>query len=316
MRKVLIVGAGAVGSLFAARLTAAAVPVLLIGRRDHVAAIGSGGLTVEGIDAGTFRPEAATTIPAGLAPEATLLTTKSFDLAAAAGQLAEAVAPVPTGLLGNGLGIEETASAALQGGGWPRPELSLVRVVHTVPATLLGPGRVRASGRGEVVLPEPSMAGQGAPAVKVLLRLLSAAGFLLRTSRSFEVEIWRKVVVNAAINPVTAVHRVPNGALRDGPLRAEAELLLSEAVEVAQRATVAVSLETAGSDFERVVEATAANRSSMLQDIERGRPTEIDAISGEVLRRGERLGLRLPATRRAIHEVQRLASAASPSAQR
>lgn len=315
MPSVVVLGAGAVGSLFAARLCAAGASVLLVGRSAHVAAIRERGLTVEGVGPGTFRPEAVTHLSPGTAAEAVLLTVKSFDLPEAAGELGRAVAPTPTGLLANGLGLEEGTVRALRSAGWTRPESSLVRGVHTIPATLLGPGKVRATGTGEVVLPDPVAAGDASAAVRVLVSLLSRSGFPVRTSSTFELELWRKAVVNAAINPVTAVRGVANGTLRDGPARAEAEMLLSEAVAVARRAGIDLTLEMAVADLERVVRTTADNRSSMLQDLERGRPTELDAISGEILRRGQAFGLSLPATAQAIEAVRRRLREHEPRAQ-
>ena len=316
MRGVVVFGAGAVGSLFAARLVSAGEAVLLVGRPAHVAAIRADGLTVEGISPGTFRPEAVTELAPGTRAEAVLLTVKSFDLATAAGLLGRAVVPAPTALLVNGLGMEEVARHALRDAGWARPEVSLVRGVHTVPATLLGPGRVRANGTGEVVLPDPALAGGAEAAVEALVGLFSRGGFRVRTSPAFELELWRKAAVNAAINPVTALRGVKNGALAEGPAREEAELLLSEAVTVARRSGIDLTVEMALADLDRVVRATAENRSSMLQDIERGRPTELDAISGEILRRGRAYGLILPATARVIDGVRRELAGHGRSAQR
>jgi 2-dehydropantoate 2-reductase len=303
--RVVVLGAGAVGSLFGARLAAAGVPVLLVGRRAHVEAVRARGLVVEGVAPGTYRPDAATEVPRGIRASAVLVTVKSFDLASALDGLARAVPPTPTALLGNGLGLEAIAREALQGAGWPAVDAWLVRGVHTVPATLLGPGRVRASGTGEVVLPTPQAAGVAARAVEEVSTLLTRAGIPVRTSPEFDLELWRKAAVNAAINPVTAARGVPNGALLDGPARDEAKRLLEEAVAVARGSGVDLSLATARADLDRVVRATAENRSSMLQDVERGRPTELDAISGEILRRGAKLGLELPATARAVEAVRR-----------
>jgi len=305
VRPVVVLGGGAVGSLFAARFSAAGESVLLVGRPAHVAAIRERGLAVEGVGAGTFRLDAVTELKPGTDAEAALLTVKSFDLPGAARELGRAVLPAPTGLLANGLGLEDGAMRALREAGWPRPEASLVRGVHTIPATLLGPGKVRASGTGEIVLPDPIQAGEASAAVRALEALFARAGFPVRTSPAFEGEVWRKAAVNAAINPVTALRGVTNGALVDGPARAEAERLLSEAVMVAREAGVDLTLGTAVADLDRVVRATAENRSSMLQDVERGRPTELDAISGEILRRGRASGLSLPATAQAIEGVRR-----------
>ena len=316
MRTVVVLGAGAVGSLFGARLAAAGNAVLLVGRPAHVRAIREGGLTVEGLDPGTFHLSAATELAPGTPADAVLVTVKSFDLAVAASTLARAIPPTATALLGNGLGIEVGAARALHEGGWKEPEASVVRAVHTVPATLLGPGRVRASGTGEVVFPSPESAGRAGAAVRTLVETFVGAGFRVRTTPTIELELWRKAAVNAAINPVTALRRVPNGALRDGPARQEAQLLLAEAVDVARAAGVDLSLETAVTDLDRVLAATAENRSSMLQDVERGRPTELDAISGEILRRGRAHGLKLPATELAVERLRPPAPGPTRSAQR
>ena len=316
MSRVVVLGAGAIGSLFGARLARAGEAVLLVGRPAHVEAIRARGITIEGVGPDQLSVEAATSLQPGSSADVVLLTVKSFDLRSAASLLARALPPAPTALLGNGLGIEEIAGRELAAGGWAEPAREIVRAVHTVPATLLGPGRVRASGTGEVVLPDPATAGDARAAVMTVVELFTRAGFEVRTSRRFELELWRKAAVNAAINPVTATLGLPNGALRDGPPRAAAERLLAEAVEVAQRSGIPLELATARADLERVVRATAENRSSMLQDVERGRPTEVDAISGELLRRGAALGLELPATHRAVEEVLRTVRGRTEPAQR
>jgi 2-dehydropantoate 2-reductase len=316
VRTVVVLGAGAVGSLLGARLASSGASVLLVGRPEHVRAIQADGLRVEGIDPGTFPLRAATGLASGTAADLILLTVKSFDLASAAVELARAMPPTPTVLLGNGLGIEETAARALREGGWERTGPWLVRAVHSVPATLVRPGTVRATGTGEVVFPLPGSVGEASNAVDLAVEVFSRARFTVRTTADFPLEIWRKAVVNAAVNPVTAIRGVANGGLSTGPAREEALALLGEAVRVAQRSGVDLSLEVSTADFDRIVRATAENRSSMLQDVDHGRPTELDSISGEILRRGRRLGLSLPATSRAIEEVRRRLDERSRSAQR
>ncbi len=306
--RIVVLGAGATGSVFGARLCAAGESVVLVGRPEHVRAIHASGLTVEGVGAGTFRPDTVVELPAGTTADAVLVTVKSFDLAGAVTALARVVAPTPTVLLGNGLGLEEVARAAASHAGWAEPERWIVRGVHTVPATLLGPGRVRAAGTGEVVLPDPLP-----EPLELFDGLFRKAGVPVRRSSAFEKELWRKAVVNAAVNPVTALHGVANGRLLEPPLRTEADRLLAEAVEVAWAAGIDLPLAEARSDLDRVLRSTAENRSSMLQDLDRGRPTEVDAISGEILRQGSSWGLDLPATRRVVEALR--ARAASPSSE-
>ncbi len=303
---VVVLGGGAVGSLFAARLVRCGRSVELVGRADHVAAIRANGLTVLGPTPETFRLRAETELAAGTEAEAVLLTVKTFDLERAATELARAIPrPVPTLLTQNGLGIEPTAHAALAAGGWTAPAAWAVRAVHSVPATWVRPGVVRAAGEGEVLLPVPEERPESAAVLRFFARLLTDAGLLVRAVPRFEREVWRKALVNAAINPVTATHGVENGRLLEGPERAEALALLAEARRAAAFAGHDFSEEESVRDFERVARATAANRSSMLQDLERGRPTEIESISGEIVRIAAARGVDLPRTRAIVEEVRR-----------
>lgn len=305
---VVVYGAGAVGSLFGARFRAAGRPVLLVGRPAHVAAIRAHGLRVVGSGPGTFDCGAATEIPTGYRAELALLTVKTFDLASAASALGRSLAPLPILLPQNGLGLEPVASAALRAGGWSDPDREIVRAVHSVPATWVEPGVVRAAGTGEVTLATPRDDLPAADGLRKFVDLFRSAGFSVRTVPSIDREVWRKAVVNAAINPVTALHRVPNGALREGPLREEALGLLREACSVGASVGLGPSPEEAAADLDRIVRATAENRSSMLQDLDRGRPTEIEAISGEILRQGQARGIPLPATRAAVLAVRAAAT--------
>lgn len=301
--RVVIFGAGAVGSLFGAYLDQAGHSVLLVGRGEHVAAVRANGLKVTGRLEGTFRVDAAVELPPGPAPDAILLTVKTFDLSPAAGALGRAVRPgTPILLPQNGLGVEEVARQALAAEGWMEPEVALVRAVNLVPATWVGPGEVRAAGDGEVILPEHR--GPAAEAIGRFDQLLRGAGIRVRSVEDFDHEVWRKAVLNAAVNPVTAVHGVLNGRLLDSPYREEADQLLLEAAQTARMAGVPVTDSEARADLERVLRATAENRSSMLQDLDRGRPTEIDAISGEILRIGRLHGLELPRTAQAVADVR------------
>ena len=305
--RIAVVGAGAVGSLFGAGLARAGHSVLLVGRPALVAAVRDRGLLVLGSGEAVYHLDATSQIEFREPyPEAALLTVKTFDLESAAESVARALPrPVPLLLPQNGLGVERKASAALVRGGWNDPAPWSVRAVHSVPATLVAPGVVRVAGSGEVVLPDPAAAGPSTPRIELFRDLLRAAGFTVRTPPDFEREVWRKALVNAAINPLTAVLGVRNGELLIGETRTRALLLLTEARRAAQAAGFTFSEEEVVADFERVARATAQNRSSMLQDLDRGRPTEIEAISGEILRVASEHGIDIPATRVIVDEVRR-----------
>lgn len=301
--RVVIFGAGAVGSLFAAYLDRAGHSVLLIGRADHVAAVRANGLRVTGRIEGTFRVDAAVDLRPGPTPDAVLLMVKTFDLKQAAASLGRAVRPgTPILLPQNGLGAEEVVRTALLAEGWMEPEAALVRAVNSVPATWVAPGEVRAAGDGELVLPERR--GPAAEAVARFEQLFRGSGLRLRSAEDLPREVWRKALVNAAINPVTAIYGVANGRLLESPYREEVDELLGEAARTARAAGIPLSDTEARTDLVRVLRATAENRSSMLQDLERGRPTEIEAISGELLRVARAHHLELPFTEHAVARVR------------
>ncbi|MGA7476949.1 MAG: 2-dehydropantoate 2-reductase [Thermoplasmata archaeon] len=313
--KILIVGAGAVGSLLGALLQEGGYSVQLVGRADHVAALQGQGLRVSGPRPRVVPLEASASIPAGTEADVVLVTTKTFGLAPATTEVARVLAPRPVLFLQNGLGILAAARAALRNGGWTDPAAYAVRGVNSIPATWVGPGEVRETGPGEILLPVPSEAGPSAGAARLFRMMFAGARVPVEAVPEFEREVWRKALVNAAVNPVTAARGVTNGELLEEPRRTEALRLLGEALAVARAVGFDFTSEEVTRDFERIVRATASNRSSMLQDLDRGRPTEIDAISGEILREAERHGLDLPATRAIVAEITARSSRAAPGPQ-
>lgn len=144
--------------------------------------------------------------------------------------------------------------------------------------------RAELRGEGEVVLP------RGAEEVAEALRL---GGARVRVVDDIEPLRWAKLVVNAAINPVTAILKAPNGVVAEDPWAgALAEMLALEAAEVAKAAGYPVD-DPVGAVM-AVARSTARNVSSMAQDLARCRPTEVDFINGAVVKYGERLGVQTP----------------------
>lgn len=302
--RLIVFGAGALGGLLGARLVPAGARVLMVGRPPTVEAIRAKGLIVEDSPPVAVHPEAVERLPDGAEADALLLTIKSADLEGAADEIARAFpSGVPIVVLGNGLGIEERLARRLAERGWHHAATFVVRAVTSLPSTWVAPGVVRPGGAGEIVL--AGIEDRAIPPIAERLRLLlESGGIRVRVVADLPHEIWRKALVNAAINPVTADHGIANGAIVEDPWRGQALALLREARAVAH----ALGQDFAEDEIERdlwtVVRATAANRSSMLQDLDRGRPTEIDAISGEILRLGRRHGLALPATERVARRIR------------
>jgi 2-dehydropantoate 2-reductase len=212
-----------------------------------------------------------------------LALVKSWQTARAAGQLRACLRADGVALtLQNGLGNREALAAEL---GAERVALG----VTTTGATLLSSGRVRPGGEGVVSIGAHERLGD-------LLPVLEKAGFTLSAADDLDSLLWSKLAINAAINPLTALLGVPNGALLER--RAAHELLIELAREVQAVAAaqgIRLTFEDAAAAAEDVARRTAANHSSMYQDIQRGAPTEIDAICGAVVEAGERAGVATPA---------------------
>jgi 2-dehydropantoate 2-reductase len=267
---IAVVGAGSLGSLLGGVL-AREHDVTLVGREPHVARVDSDGLHVTGIENFHVEPAARTDPPerADLA----VVAVKSYDTAATAEQLVECDLDACLSVQ-NGMGNEEALAAEL--------DCPVLAGTCTYGARLDGPGTVAFTGRGEVVLGARE-GGESAAAERVG-EAFQSAGVETTVAADMPRRLWEKLAVNAAINAATALSRVQNGALVEGPGGSLAADAARETARVAREQGIALSDERAVALTRQVIHDTAANRSSMLQDVESGRRTEIDAINGYVVR--------------------------------
>jgi 2-dehydropantoate 2-reductase len=314
----LIIGTGSLACLFAARLAAAGSTVTMLGcwpegiaalRRDGVRLVEADGTEraypVEVIGRGKTRKNAekirVQPHQAAFQCAYAIVLVKSWQTERAAAQLAELLARDGLALtLQNGLGNAETLAAAV---GSKR----VLQGVTTLGANLLAPGRVQAAGEGPITLGEHPRSDEFAIP-------LQAAGFDVQTTASLAALVWGKLVINAAINPLTALLRVPNGELLERPTAGELMLAAAgEAAAVAVALGIRLPYDDPAATVETVARRTAANRSSMLQDVTRGAPTEIDAINGAVVRAGEQAGVETPVNR-VLWQLVKALSASPPIA--
>ncbi len=269
---VLICGTGALATLFAARLSAACIRVTMLGSwPEAIAALNRDGARL-GDD---VYPVRAVSDPrecqgAGLA----LVLVKAWQTERSARQLAECLAEDGIAVsLQNGLGNRETLAAHLS-------PSRVKQAVTTLGATLLGPGQVRFGGEGVISL-------EAAPALDVLAAHLTESGLRVERVEAIESLVWGKLVINTAINPLTALFKIPNGKLLESPPAREMMAALArETAVVAALQGVSLPFADPLAAVEAVAQRTATNHSSMLQDVLRGAPTEIDAICGAVARLG------------------------------
>ena len=306
--RVAVIGIGAIGGLVSSMLCGRTdAEVLLHARRHQVESFQAGGLRLE-IPAGL----AIAGIPAGVleiaadrlelsveseqpprrwvgACELVLVCTKSGATHAAANVAALLLDEAGHCLsLQNGIGNEEILAGRL---GLRR----VLGAVITHGATRLGDGSVRWAGVGELrfgPLPASDVTKAG---LQAIASLFDEAGLNPVIVDDVRAQIWSKLAINAAINPLAAICGVRNGALLEDELFERASASMLEAVSVAHAEGTHLPDETEMITYLReVLISTADNRCSMLQDVMRGRVTETDSISGEVIRRGEEMGVPTP----------------------
>jgi 2-dehydropantoate 2-reductase len=282
---VLIFGAGSLGSLLGG-LLARTHDVTLVGREPHVGAVRSDGLRITGVESLTVRP-AATTDCAGSSADLALVTVKAYDTEAAARTLASGDVDVVCSLQ-NGMGNEDVLAAHL--------DAPILAGTATYGARLTEPGHVEWLGRGRVTV-GPWRPGDDVGTAERVVAAVRAAGLDAEVTPDARGRLWEKLAINAAINPVTALARVENGALASGGLADLARAAGVETARVARADGASVSDGTVTTAVEDVVDDTARNRSSMLQDVAAGRQTEIDAINGYVVDRAAATGASVPVNR-------------------
>jgi len=284
--RVVIVGAGAVGCYFGGMLARAGVPVTLIGRSAHIDAIRRDGLFLERSDFQEFvRLEADTDIRAVSGGTIVLLCVKTIDTETAAAAMAT---HLREGALlvsfQNGVDNAERIDRATG--------MNAIPSVVYVAVAMSGPGRVKHSGRGDIII---GGASPGA-ALQRVAQLFEGAGIQCRISNDIAVELWTKLVTNCAYNAISAVTQSRYGPIREHPLtRAVIEELIGEVAAVGRGLGVALpNHEELMAAALALGEAMTTATSSTAQDIARGRPTEIDSLNGYVVRRGKELGIPTP----------------------
>lgn len=282
---ILLVGTGALATLFAARLSEAGHAVSMLGTwKDGLQALQEDGARIIDANGNEKKYQVhATDNPNDVKDSKyALVLVKAWQTERAAHQLQTALADDGLAVtLQNGIGNKETLQSVL---GVGRVSLGIT----TTGATLLAPGVVKVGGEGIISME------QNQASVK-LEAMLKSAKFNLQSVSDAESLVWGKLVINAAINPLTALLQVPNGELLSHPkARKMMGALAEETAEVAEAEHVHLPFENAVRAAEDVARKTAENKSSMFQDVLRGAPTEIDAICGAIMKRGQKHGIKTP----------------------
>lgn len=289
--KIVIVGSGAIGSLYGAFLSRIkGTDVVLVGRNPHIAAIQSQGLKIEGVMGNhEFRLRATSHVSEVSEADLVVVTTKTYDTLSAAlsaKHLIDAGAHVL--LIQNGLGTEELVARELD-------TTKVLRATTCMGALQESPGIVHATGCGLTEI--GSRYPENYPIVEKLSNMMREVGFDVRSSENIEGVVWTKTLVNCGINPVGALTGLTNGEIYGNKaLRGLVVRLVDEAVQVVKMLDIELTTEDPVRYALGTAKATGNNINSMLQDIRAGKRTEIDAITGEVIRLAKSLGIETPSS--------------------
>ena len=286
--KTVIIGAGAMGSLFGGLLSFTGEEVWLVDIwKEHIHTIRSKGLSME--EKGkiqTITLNATVDVTSLGKADLVLYFVKTYHTEkAVSDSLALEKEDTLFLTLQNGLGNEETICRQVD-----RKKVLLGVTGHG--ATLLAPGHIRHAGWGKTYVGE--LDGKITDRINQIAQMFRKAGFETEVSPHIHDLVWEKLFVNVGINPLAAITGLKNGQLLDYPetLRLS-EALVSEAIEVAKRRGIQIE----GNPIDRVkavIEATRENRCSMGQDLDYKRRTEIDAINGAIVREAKQLGIPVP----------------------
>jgi 2-dehydropantoate 2-reductase len=326
--KVLIAGAGAIGAYLGARMAHAGQDVTLFARGPHLRAMQEHGVRVEASEESfVAHPRIVGDLAEAGPADVVFLGVKAQGLPALAPQLAPVLGPetavvstqngVPWWFFhGSGGPLEGTRLERVDPGGVITAAIEPRRVIGSIvyfATEIVRPGVVRHTEGDRISLGEPD--GTRSERVRQIAKALVAAGLRAPVSARIRNEIWVKLLGNTAFNPISVLTRATLAQMtRDPGVSALARAIMEEAEAVAR----ALGLELPISIDQRMAGAASVgeHKSSMLQDLEAGRPMELEAVVGAVVELGERLNIAMPHTRTVYACAKLLAQglAATPAA--
>lgn len=321
--KICVFGAGAIGGLMAARIAAAeSAEVTIIARGPHLAAMQANGLKLISDGAETIvHPRCVATAEEAGVQDAVIVTLKAHSLAGAAQQMQPLLGP-ETAIVSAVNGIPwwyfykfggafdgrrvESVDAGGEVSALLAPERAIGCIVYPA-ADVPEPGVIQHTYGDRFTLGEPS--GERTPRVEAMAKALVAAGFKAPIRPKIRDEIWVKLWGNLAFNPISALTFNTLDQLTGDPGQREvARNMMLEAQAIGEALGVRFAI-----DVDKRIAGAAevgAHRTSMLQDLERGRPMEIEALLGVIVEFAELTNLPAPVCRTVLALVRARAKAA------
>ncbi|MBI1935257.1 2-dehydropantoate 2-reductase [Candidatus Woesearchaeota archaeon] len=277
--RIIVLGAGAIGSFYGAKLSKLN-DVLLVGKTEHVEKINKSGLRVIGLDNNIYRLKAETKIDEIGDESLILLTTKVQDSRAAITGIKKLLKKDTIIMcLQNGLYSENIVRRIIG------KKCMVLRAVTNFGAIFLKPGVVSYTAYSYTSIEKN-------PKSNEIAENFSRCGLNAHVSNNIKHDVWKKLVLNCMLNPVTAILKIENSGICDARLNPLKRLISDECRMVAEREGIKFDfdfVEKANKDFRY-----SRNVSSMQQDLIKGKKTEIDHLNGAVAELGKKLGVMCP----------------------
>ena len=291
---IIVLGAGAIGSLYGAKLSKLN-DVILIAGKEHAEQINKKGLQITGLENKTYYLKASTKAEEIKANTLILLTTKIYDSEKAINSIKDLIREDTIILcLQNGLYSENIVKKIIKG------RCLVLRAITNFGSVYLKPGTVNYTSCSYTSI-------EKSPRSKWLAGNFSKCGLNAYVSHNIKKDMWKKVILNCALNPITAILKIENSGIADEKLNQIKKLIADECMKVAEKDGVKFDI-----DFLKIINKEfrkSRNISSMQQDILKGKQTEINYLNGAVAGLGKKYGIKCPvneALAGIIREVEKI----------
>ena len=278
---IVIIGAGAIGSLFGALLSKKN-NVVLVGRNSHIKAIRRKGLDIKDKTQLNVKiPSEVLVNKVAISPDLLILTVKSYDTDLAISQAMQIISDNTVVLsLQNGLDNIDKIEKVVD-------RKQIIAGITTHGAFHSEPGIVKHTGKGQTILGE--LNGQKTKRIGHIVDVFNKAGIETIASENIISEIWVKAIINSSINPLTTFSRCKNGYLLENPILEKiVEQVCKESTNIANVNGINLSYENMVKKTKEVIRNTSENYSSMLQSFKKGKTAEIDSINGKLINIGKK----------------------------
>ena len=276
---IIVLGAGAIGSLYGAKLSKLN-DVTLVARQKHINKINNDGLKIVGIEENVYKLKATAKIENIENNTLILLTTKVHDNKKAIDPIKDLIKKDTIILcMQNGLYSENIVKDIVG------DRCLVLRGITNVGATFLEPGKVQFSNLSSTKIENSDISEE-------LAENFDKCGLKCSVSENIKQDIWKKLILNCVLNPVSAILRVENGKIADERLNTLKKSIVDECLKVAEKDDVRFDI-----DFVKIINDAikdSRNLSSMHQDVLKGKKTEIDYLNGAVVELGKKYGIKCP----------------------